>query len=132
MVVRSDVFHRVGGFDSFFKIWGHEDVELSLKLWLFGYRLMVDPRVRVLHLFRQSHPYRVTMDHVHHNLLRMAFSHFSQPRLAKAVNLARSNPNLGRIITEVLFSDIWQQREHYLANRVRDDQWFMDRFNIPF
>ncbi|EST55343.1 glycosyl transferase family 2 [Brevibacillus panacihumi W25] len=39
LAISKEVFEDIGGFDRGFIVWGHEDIEISIKLWLFGYRL---------------------------------------------------------------------------------------------
>ncbi|MDI9448565.1 MAG: glycosyltransferase family 2 protein [Pelotomaculaceae bacterium] len=128
LAVRAGAFRRVEGFDRGFIVWGYEDVELSLKLWLFGFNLYLNPSVKILHLFRKKHPYPVSMNHVHYNLLRMAYSHFKEERIAK---IQRQVPS-GRLVKRVLDGGVLEQRDRYLRQRKYDDDWFMNRFDIPF
>jgi len=132
LAVRSSVFHRVGGFEQGFIVWGHEDVELSLKLWLFGYGLYINPSVKILHLFRQKHPYLVKMEHVDYNLLRMAYSHFNNERVDKVIAMVRSHGKSEKIVRNVLKGGVLEQRQDYFKRRQRDDDWFMTEFQIPF
>lgn len=132
LAMPSSVFHQVGGFDCGFIVWGHEDVELSLKLWLFGYNLYINPTVKILHLFRQKHPYLVTMDHVYYNLLRMAFSHFNYDRVDKVMAMIRPHGKSEKITRNVLKGGVLDQRQDYFKRRQRDDDWFMTEFQIPF
>ncbi|MCL4402916.1 MAG: glycosyltransferase, partial [Acidobacteria bacterium] len=90
---RQAAFAVVGGYDRGFKVWGHEDEEISFKMWLFGYSLFVDPDIKVLHLFRPAHPYPVSVEHVNYNFLRMACSHLSRERLAAAFSLISGEHN---------------------------------------
>ena len=129
---RREAFENVGGYDRGFKVWGHEDEEISLKMWLFGYSLYADPNFSVLHLFRSRHPYPVSIEHVNYNLLRMACSHFGGKRLASALSLVKDHTYFEKTLAEVLLSDVWEKRRDYLFRRKRDDGWFMDRFKIPF
>lgn len=131
LAIARDAFFDVGGFDRGFQVWGFEDVELSIKLWLFGYTCYVQPVVKVLHLFRQSHPYSVSFDHVYYNMLRMAYSHFNEARIASCRKLIQ-HADASRIEAEVLAGGVLEQRSRYLARRKYDDEWFMRRFGIPF
>lgn len=130
LAIRADAFSQVGGFDRGFIVWGHEDVELSLKLWLFGYRLYVNPSVKILHLFRKKHPYPVAMDHVHYNLLRMAYSHFKYERIDKVLDLLEPSGQSEKIVRSILKGGVMEQRLHYFAQRKHDDDWFMKKFEI--
>lgn len=132
MAVAREAFYDVGGFDAGFLTWGHEDEEISLKLWLFGYKAFVCGDVLIKHYFRRRHPYSVTPFHTHYNLLRMAFSHFSQERIAKLLDVRGGPGVLSRELVAVIFSDVWKQRQDYFSRRERDDDWFFARFAIPF
>lgn len=131
LAIGRETFFDVGGFDRGFHVWGFEDVELSIKLWLFGYTCYVHPVVKVLHLFRQSHPYTVTFDHVYYNMLRMAYSHFNENRIAACKQLIQ-HADAARIEAAVLADGVLEQRQHYFARRKHDDDWFMRCFGIPF
>lgn len=49
MVVRADLFHKLGGFDGDF--FAHmEEIDLCWRMQLAGYRVMVEPRSQVFHL----------------------------------------------------------------------------------
>lgn len=130
--VKKETFHRVGGFEKGFKIWGYEDVEFSFKCWLFGFGVYVTPDVTVKHVFRSRHTYYVSYKEVYYNLMRMAVSHFGRERLAKTVNLIMSAPEVENILAEITLSDVWEQRKDYFNQRKYDDDWFMNKFQIPF
>ena len=125
-------FEKIGGYDNGFKVWGFEDVEISIKAWLFGFKIVVDPRVNVLHVFRKTHPYKVEYRHVHFNLLRMAVSHFNFRRYRKVIRLIEDFSWAEDIVKEVNTSDSWTQRVQYLNSRAYDDEWFFAKFGINF
>lgn len=130
--LKKEAFHTVGGFETGFKIWGYEDVELSFKCWLFGFGVYTTPEVTVQHIFRTRHPYYISFDQVNYNLMRMAISHFNKARITKAINMIKFMPNTEKILTEIALSDTWEQRRDYLNKRKCDDDWFMNKFQIPF
>lgn len=132
LAVRADIFRQVGGFDQGFIVWGYEDVELSLKLWLFGYKLYVNPSIIIQHLFRKKHPYKVKLDHVHYNLLRMAYSHFNNKRIDKVIDLVETKQQSKKIIQRVIREEVMKQRLSYFCRRKHDDDWFMSHFRINF
>ena len=130
--VKREVFESVGGFETGFKIWGYEDVELSLKCWLFGFKVYVTPEVTVKHIFRKRHTYFVSYKEVYYNLIRMALSHFKRERVVKAINMTKSMPQAEDILTNIILSNAWEQRREYFNKRKYDDDWFMNKFQIPF
>lgn len=131
LAISRDVFFDIGGYDHDFKVWGFNDVEISIKLWLFGYKCYIQPKVKILHLFRKKHPYKVTWEFVYFNMLRTAYSHFNEERIEKCKSLMKyANPD--HIERMVLESNALEQRKAYFERRKFDDDWYMKTFNIPF
>ncbi|MEW6425769.1 MAG: glycosyltransferase [Bacillota bacterium] len=132
LIVRRDVFEDLDGFEKGFRVFGYDDQEFSLKAWLFGYRAAVAPGVKVLHIFRERHPYPVSWLDVIHNLLRLSFLHFSQRRIGKTIELVKIHQDFGRALAGLVLSDVWEKRRAYLARRRYDDDWFMRQFQINY
>lgn len=128
--ISRSAFDDVGGFDRGFRVWGYEDIELSVKLWLFGYRCFVHPDVNILHLFRSVHPYTVTHTHVYYNMLRMAYSHFKEERIASCKKLILY-ADAENVEQEVVKNGALDQRHRYLARRTYDDDWLVHTFRLP-
>jgi GT2 family glycosyltransferase len=55
LLLRSDLFQRLGGFDEYFAPCYYEDTDLCMKLAAEGLRVVVDPRVRIVHDEGTSH-----------------------------------------------------------------------------
>lgn len=132
LAIKRSVFESVGGFDRGFKSWGYEDVEISIKLWLFGYRICVDPDVRVGHRFRKTPPYRVDGSQFLYNRLRMAASHLKEERIAKVIEMLPPSRDASLALARLLLDDTVKQRSRYFNLRRYDDDWFFHRFNIDF
>jgi glycosyltransferase involved in cell wall biosynthesis len=131
IIITRKLFHDVGGFETGFSTWGHEDVELSLKLWLFGYRCHCDPNVTVLHLFRTSHPYNVNYEGIYYNLLRMAYLHFDDKRIKKAKSLV-VHGSATNIEKKVIKDGVLHKRAQYVKRRKMDIEELFKKFNIYF
>lgn len=132
LAISRKTFYAINGFDAKLKTWGYDDQELSLKLWLFGYRCYIQPKVKILHYFRRSAPpYKLRRDEIHFNFLRMAFLHFNDHRIDKCKQLIH-NSNVEEIESQVLSSGALELRNQYFQQRKYDDDWYMKKFNIPF
>ena len=129
--IKRDVFEDVGGFETGFPTWGHEDVELSIKLWLFGYSCHVQPNPKVLHLFRKSQPYHISLDDYYYNLLRLAYLHFSPARIQKIRSMIPKERAV-EIQKNVLKNGALLKKQAYLERRKYHDDWYFNKFNINF
>jgi cellulose synthase/poly-beta-1,6-N-acetylglucosamine synthase-like glycosyltransferase len=130
LAMRRDVFAASGGFDGGLYRWGFEDAELSLRLWLMGYRCQSVPSSLIRHHFRNEFPYQVDQAGVIFNALRMATVHFDQPAMERVVDFFGQDPAFGRAWAMLLDSDTWVRRDHVNGSRTRDLRWFLDRFGI--
>ncbi|WML35833.1 glycosyltransferase [Clostridium sp. OS1-26] len=132
--ITKETFEKINGFDHFFQIWGKEDEELCLKAWLYGYRAVINPEVKVNHLFRQKHPYQVTTSNVTYNMLCLAYSHFEKESLIKAINIAKNDYFFSKAAADIKSNIdlIFKQRKKYFKERLYNDEFFFEKFNIPF
>lgn len=131
--IKREVFEAIKGFDKHFIGYGIEDQELSLKLWLFGYRIILDSSVKIKHLFKTSHTYPITSEELLYNFLCMAYSHFDTHNLAITLNMARNNKSFSSAAVKIMLNeDLMNQRKEYFNKRTFDENYFFQKFNIPF
>jgi prepilin-type processing-associated H-X9-DG protein len=128
LAMRRDVFEVTGGFDDGLLRFGFNDAELSLRLWLLGYELLVVPQVVVPHHFREATPYKTDWPQFGHNLLRTAFVHFNHERVARVIANAQRRGGLAAAMALTCNSDIETRRASLMEKRVRDDDWFFNTF----
>lgn len=128
LAMRRDVFERVGGFDDGLLLFGFDDVELGLRLWLLGYQLLVVPQVTIAHHFRQTSPYQRDGAAFVHNRLRMARIHLGDARLRRVLDDARPRPGFAAGMALANPDEIAARRAALTAARVRSDDWFFDTF----
>ena len=130
--VKRQVFELVGGFDTGFRMNGYDDVEFTLKLWLFGFGSFVNPAAVVRHIFRGSRPGTANNRDIHYNLLRLATLHFNQVRLNKIIAQIKDHEYFAAIFTTTVLSDALELRHGFLERQVNDDDWYTKKFGINF
>ena len=126
--MRRDVFELTGGFDDGMIRWGCEDTELSIRLWLQGYEVLVSPETEIRHLFREYLPYDLDWSCLVHNKLRLAYLHFNEDRCKRVVDVLRRDESFDAGMKLLDQSDVAGRRLELEARRVHDDDWFFDRF----
>lgn len=132
LAISRTAFEDIGGFENGFKVWGREDEEISLKLWLFGYTCYIVPTVTILHVFRPTAPpFELRWEHVNYNLLRMALLHFNYERIFRTAKLIKYNLKTP-LFANLLKTDVIEKRMLFEQKRQHDDNWYMEKFNIPF
>lgn len=128
--ISTPIFHEIGGYDEGMTRWGSEDIELCLRLWLSGYRILAQPASLVFHLFRPRHPYAVDMSQVLYNKLRLLLVHFDRERLARALRPMMAYADFPHSLACAFLDDTLSRRASLLAHRQRDMDWFCDYFGI--
>lgn len=134
MMMRAGVFRQVGGFCDLFKPYGHEDLELSLRTSLQGYRMLVNPQVKVLHLFREwekGRPYKINLEEHRYNVLLMAYLHLSRERIREVYQGIVRDLGIKKAIVlekELFATDVFTRRTALAKTRKRSDGWFFSKF----
>jgi GT2 family glycosyltransferase len=130
LAMRRDVFDATGGFDPGMRQLGGNDNELSLRLWLLGYELLVVPAIEAGHLFRTRIPFDATWAAVVHNRLRTAFVHFRQERIERVVDALRAYEAFPTGLAMTAGGDVFARRAVLHAQRQRSDDWFFEAFGL--
>jgi GT2 family glycosyltransferase len=128
---RREVFDRCGRFDEGLIKWGFEDSEYSLRLWLSGYRCVVQPASDIAHLFRTKFPYQVEWESTTHNQLRTALLHLSRPRCTRVLEQARGSPRFELAVARLFDSDLDERRQFCSAIQKHTDDAIFDMLGIP-
>jgi GT2 family glycosyltransferase len=130
LAMRRDVFEETGGFDPGMRQLGGNDNELSLRLWLLGYELLVVPAIEAGHLFRTRIPFDATWAAVVHNRLRTAFVHFREERIERVVDALRAYQAFPTGLAMTAAGDMLARRAMLHARRQRSDDWFFEAFGL--
>src|SRR5438874_3246997 len=140
-----DLYHKLWGFDPYMRSWGIEDLDLGLKCWQLGHRILHDPSVLIGHRFQDSFTsYHVPPEHVLLNKLRMARKNFTQGVWAQWTDATREE-NTGPLPDhpEGLWARAWelllaerpsleQERIYLHAHRACDEFWYASRFGLSW
>lgn len=125
---RRNTFRSIGRFDEGFTQFGFQDVEICLRAWLLGFRVVVNPTACVAHYFRESRNYEVEDIGIVYNYLRLIHTHFAPSRVRRCLRDLGPYPNLEQAMDDLYKSDVFELRTDLEAARVFDDQWFFEQF----
>lgn len=132
LAIKRSVYQEIGGFDAGLKKFFHEDMELTTKIWLFGYEALVVPDVLVKHDFKPRSA-AIEGDLLFYNMLKIAFYHFNPERINQVIFLIKNMHKFADYMAEIILDqEVWVKRERYQKIRKYDDDWLMSRFKIPF
>lgn len=129
LAMRRQVYQDLKGFDPGMLVYGEEDIELSLHLWLQGYECRVVPEVVIAHRFSPQFRYPVDWEPLY-NLLRMGVVHLGQERFFRLIAGLADQPQLGLAWGTLAGSDVWARREELRVTRRLDDDWYFQKFAI--
>ena len=125
---RARTFELLGRFDEGMRLWGYEDIEICLRAWLLGYRVVGAPAAMVAHLFKEQRDFDVPDYGVLLNYLRLVHLHFAPWRVQAAIRAIGDYPGLDRALREVATRELLERRAELEAVRVHDDDWFFETF----
>lgn len=128
LIPRSFYF-ELQGLDGGLQIWGAENIDLSLRCWMFGGKVVVVTSSIVGHMFKSINNYRDINEIIISNKLRIAFINFSFDRferILKSFGLPKQN-----IDFRLRLNPLTEARQAYLLHkRIYDDDWYMNKFNL--
>jgi glycosyltransferase involved in cell wall biosynthesis len=128
--VRRNIFDQLQGFDDGIVQWGYEDIELCIRLWLFGYQIVVVPDSIIYLKFRTKFRYDLDFSDVLYNKLRLIFLHFDGDRLRRLWRHHLQYPS-AEIGIQRLYKDGSEGlRDRLRATRVQSMDEFCDRFGL--
>jgi len=128
--VRKSVFKQLQGFDEGIVRWGYEDMELSVRLWLFGFVIVVVPESIIYHKFRTQFHYHLEYSDVLYNKLRLIFLHFEGERLRRLLRHHLQYPGSEKELARLYQDGSETRRDYLFANRVQSMDEFCDRFKL--
>jgi GT2 family glycosyltransferase len=141
LAIDRKLYDQVWGFDTHMRSWGNEDIDLALKVWTLGGRVLHDPAAVVAHRFQRFfEAYEVTAEYPLANQIRSARKHFTQSVWEDWLERAqqRSTKKLWGH-PEGVWARAWEvfqqdrksaehERAYLLGRRQRDEFWYASRF----
>jgi hypothetical protein len=73
-----ETYEQTGGFSPLFRVYGVEDIDLSMRAWITGLGVKCVTGARVGHQYRSTFPYHVNFDHIEFNQLVMVRTVFEE------------------------------------------------------
>jgi GT2 family glycosyltransferase len=136
---------RLWGFDRHMRSWGVEDIDLALKCWLMGNRVLHEPAATVGHWFRTDFAgYSVPAEDVVFNELRLARKAFTGTVWSQWL-AGRRQRNLSPVtdapegfwarawhLHSVAEASVETERSHLHGHRRRDEFWYAERFGLDW
>jgi len=143
LAIGRTLYEKLWGFDSHMQRWGVEQLDLSLKCWLAGHRVLHDPKAVVGHRFRTTYDgFDAPIDHFIVNQLRMAWKNFTEGVWNEWLDRTRRRhcQQLSEH-PEGLWARVWKmfcegrdsadaERAHLHGHRAHDEFWYADRFGL--
>eukprot|EP00747_Dinoflagellata_sp_TGD_P101059 gnl/TRDRNA2_/TRDRNA2_168229_c1_seq2.p1 gnl/TRDRNA2_/TRDRNA2_168229_c1~~gnl/TRDRNA2_/TRDRNA2_168229_c1_seq2.p1 ORF type:complete len:583 (+),score=107.53 gnl/TRDRNA2_/TRDRNA2_168229_c1_seq2:158-1750(+) len=68
--ITKDWWHESGEYDYEMKMWGAENIEQSIRIWLCGGEIYVARDSRIAHVFRPAFPYKINNTEIYLNKVR--------------------------------------------------------------
>ncbi len=129
LMMKKSFFNGIGSFDTM-RTYGLEDVELSLRCWLWDRPVVVVPAVDVAHYFKERTNFHVDWQDYAFNIMRVAVLHFEGDVRARILNHLLEKADCGEAAKMLATSDIWERYEFIRRGRVHDAAWYLQKFCI--
>jgi glycosyltransferase involved in cell wall biosynthesis len=121
-----DSYERFGGFSPFFRIWGMQEPDISLRAWITGIGTKCVTGARVGHLSRSKFPYPVGWSDIEFNQVAMVRTVFEEP-VAQAIE-KMLQPQSAQVQEWLAKADFCEWRKLIQSSRRMSDAEFFQRF----
>ena len=119
-------WHWSGEYDNLMLMWGAENIEQSVRIWLCGGEIVVARDSRVSHVFRPSFPYSVNHTQVNVNKVRVVEVWFDKYKDF----FYRADPHARNLVP--LMGDVSSRIKLKEKLQCKPFQYFVDRFRAVF
>ncbi|KAL4225897.1 Ricin-type beta-trefoil [Mactra antiquata] len=121
MVMRKDFFQQLGGFDPGMKVWGSEQIELSVKVWMCGGVVEMVPCSTVAHMYRVTPWGSYEEGNDYHSLNKIRMSQvWMDPPFRDTLDNFLSDKNIS-------VTDIGTRKAIRTRNKCKPYKYFIDK-----
>jgi glycosyltransferase involved in cell wall biosynthesis len=135
-VIHSDLFRRLGGYDTAMPVYGAAEPEFSVRLWLYGGEIISCPGLILFHRFRspeERNPFLEQIDFIQtKNYLRFGLLYQDEKGIVRLLDhWSRAAPkHFSDALQQVEEDEVWERRRHLRENLSRDFSWYIRHFNL--
>ena len=137
MVLSSELYRSLGGFDSGMIHYGSAEAEFSIRAWLNGAEVLSLPGLLVWHRFRSAYERQQTLitnlHFVLHNRLRLALLYLPDDVVLQVMrDMATRYPGtaVAQACDLVASSDVWRRRSFLRERELLTFGWFSRKFGL--
>ena len=109
--------------------WGGENIDLSLRCWMSGGKVLVVRSALVGHVYKSGFNYPLTNENIISNKLRVAYVNFSAKRFQRVSECLGVTNKLAEEVIPY-WPSAERRRAYLMDSRRFDDEWYLKRFGI--
>lgn len=133
ILIKKKVFEELDWFCKYYIKWWAEDLEMSMRAWLCGYKCWLDSNTKIAHYFKDSFKNTVinTDDTVHNKIMFVYTCFLNENRREKILNsLQNYLPNVFEdLVIKVNNNNNFLDRVTNIQNKFKyDDDWYFEKF----
>lgn len=135
-VLYSELFKKVGGYDSGMIRYGGAEPEFSIRAWLSGAEIVLVPQIEVQHRFKLKEERDLFLAEVRtfmvHNCLRFGLLYLNELASLQLIryHTLKFPEHIQDALRIVERSDIWQRKTFLEKTLKYNLDWFVQKFNI--
>jgi len=119
-------WHESGEYDYGMRMWGAENIEQSIRIWLCGGEIYVARDSRVSHVFRDAFPYRINNTEIYLNKVRTVEAWFDEYKDL----YYKADPAAKQFVKHI--GDISSRLELKKKLHCKPFSWYVDKFKKVF
>ena len=112
MMIRADVFHRLGGFDPSFFMYS-EETDLSYRVAQAGFKSISVPEARIVHMEGESHEYKEMQMQMRYNSRKIYYTKHHGKYYARIADLIHRVTIWSRILGYTIIGQREKKRQWY-------------------